>query len=1346
MPDATDIVLQAIDTGFSHIDTAQAYKNEASVGEAIRESGLARDEIFVTTKYIAGPIQDAFHESLDKLGLKYVNLYLIHGPMFVAPDFEGSWRILEKFKEDGLAKSIGVSNFGLEQLQLIVKIARIKPAIEFHPYIYAQHKPVLEYSAKHDIVTEGYSSLAPITKFPGGPVDVPIAAAARRLGITPNQVIFAWVKAKGVVIVTTSSKKERLEEYLAVGDLPSLTEEEIAAIDEAGAKGPSRTLAQRGRSNQRASLGKIKCLDDMIEIIVTTLPSESTHETVSAGRDGGLSVVSKRAAKTRSARSCQFPTPPDPYLPLQRLAIVLGSALQRTVSGYLQRVISSWAILSLAERPLLIIPEAADSIKMVLEICTANIFYRFDSPSFSLHAYVAYPVKAGEELFKQLYTPRVFSGGASIGRPLGSGFRCTCGACSDTHRDTRVSLIQGSLKKPAGTPQKVLKEILMWISVIEVWKIQSMWEYYDHRMRVKLLLKYLGMEAEARKYTCFVNRSTPATGLIVPELRLRKRYGHLFAIMSAIQVVDFANFLSGEGKKGTADAMLTSFKETGFVYLVNHGFPDHETQNMFHWSKKFFSLSYEEKMLAPHPPSGTHHRGYSPPGLEKVTQHVYDASELAANRAKLQDVKESFESGREEDETMPNIWLPENLLPGFKDACLEFFWATFELQKNILRALAVAFDLPEDYFVQFHTKPDNQLRLLRYPSVPLAALNTNQITRIDGHSDFGSITIVFQDDVGGLEVEDPNDPGSFLVCKVFSRHDQYNLIVELKPVPPVPGSVIVNAGDFLMRWSNDIIRSTVHRVRAPPGAVSADGMVPERYSIPYDFSTVVDAIPGTWSDERPKRYEPISRRPSGTIKRAPPSVSFLNFIPPLRIGNQAILLVQLQLRALAEAGGLSEGDYNSLVAHVASNLGSDAAPPVTSSPAPEPLPDSSASSSELSLFSESSSSENETKKSRGKGKAKATSSSSPRSESSKKYLTAIPSSPSRKRAPVAQVDGPARRTRSSAALGASMSMPSIPVSGVATTIHTFGPAIAPIVRSAPVGEAGASPAGVSSMSSASFPVPMAIPVTPVIHAPIASTNHLPFTPAQPTTNVTAPSNHALASSSSNVSGNPSSAVAPSGPSTARVQLPAARRRPLRREGAFYLGDGPYPAWFAAPQPQPANAPAVAAPAPLQITAPAPVPAPVPAAAATLPISTPVAVVVPGSVAPAPPVAALIAAALPAPPAAPITASSSSLPAPSSSSASILSLGSASPASSPTSSPSPSSTDIPAPTDSQNPGSPTPSSTSSKRSRDEVDANEGEASGETANENKAGPSSQAGPSSGPLAGPSPGSPSKRRRTD
>jgi isopenicillin N synthase-like dioxygenase len=123
-------------------------------------------------------------------------------------------------------------------------------------------------------------------------------------------------------------------------------------------------------------------------------------------------------------------------------------------------------------------------------------------------------------------------------------------------------------------------------------------------------------------------------------------------------------------------------------------------------------------------------------------------------------------------------------------------------------------------------------------------LETNKLTRIAAHTDFDTLTFLFQTEVGGLEVEDPNEPGKFVA------------------VPPIPDSIVVNAGDFLRRWSNDTIRSTMHRVRAPPGEVAKDGLLPSRYSIPYfcapDMLMMIDAIPGTWSADQPKKYEPVT--------------------------------------------------------------------------------------------------------------------------------------------------------------------------------------------------------------------------------------------------------------------------------------------------------------------------------------------------------------------------------------------------------------------------------------------------------------------------------------------------------
>ncbi|KIJ31282.1 hypothetical protein M422DRAFT_36291 [Sphaerobolus stellatus SS14] len=315
----------------------------------------------------------------------------------------------------------------------------------------------------------------------------------------------------------------------------------------------------------------------------------------------------------------------------------------------------------------------------------------------------------------------------------------------------------------------------------------------------------------------------------------------ILSTTSGIKVVDFRPFVDGTNKQAVADAILNSFKDTGFVYLVNHPVPKEKIEEMFLLSKKFFDLPMEKKQLAPHPLSGSHHRGYSAPGVEKVSQHIYDVDELAKNRTKAPDVKESFECGREEDENMPNIWLPDGILPGFKETCLDFFWLLYETELTIWEAMALGFKLSEDYFKAYHTKPDNQLRLLHYPSVAAEDLAKETITRIGAHSDFGSMTLLMQDDVGGLEIENPQKPGTFT------------------PAPYVEGAIMVNAGDFLARWSNDTIRSTIHRVRAPSGK-SVEGMIPDRYSIPYDFDTVVDCIPGTWSEENPKKYEPVSAK------------------------------------------------------------------------------------------------------------------------------------------------------------------------------------------------------------------------------------------------------------------------------------------------------------------------------------------------------------------------------------------------------------------------------------------------------------------------------------------------------
>jgi len=183
----------------------------------------------------------SIRNSLDNLGLSYVDLYLIHTPRLIKSDIPTVWAEFEKIKADGLAKSIGVSNFCEEHLKILLKSANVTPAVNqilLHPYVYKQQAPLIAFAANRGIITEAYSALTPITNRPRGHVDAPVNAIAKRLGVTADQVLLAWTKNKlgGGVVVTTSSKKQRLEGYLRAGDI-TLTTKDIADIDAAGAAG-----------------------------------------------------------------------------------------------------------------------------------------------------------------------------------------------------------------------------------------------------------------------------------------------------------------------------------------------------------------------------------------------------------------------------------------------------------------------------------------------------------------------------------------------------------------------------------------------------------------------------------------------------------------------------------------------------------------------------------------------------------------------------------------------------------------------------------------------------------------------------------------------------------------------------------------------------------------------------------------------------------------------------------------------------------------------------------------------------------------------------------------------------
>ncbi|KAL7822509.1 Aldo/keto reductase [Trichoderma gracile] len=237
-----DLTKRAIEIGYYHLDGAEVYGNEEELGAAIKASGVPREKLFVTTKISATEkknTEEAFVLSLKKLGLDYVDLYLIHGPFFADSDEElqQKWADLEAIKASGRAKSIGVSNFLQEHLEAILKTAKVPPAInqiEYHPYL--QHGDLVAFHKKNNIAIASYGPLVPITRAQGGPVVPVYHKLAEKYGVTDSDVGLRWVLDQGIVTLTTSSKESRLKGYLERLPKFTLEEDEVKEISEEGNK------------------------------------------------------------------------------------------------------------------------------------------------------------------------------------------------------------------------------------------------------------------------------------------------------------------------------------------------------------------------------------------------------------------------------------------------------------------------------------------------------------------------------------------------------------------------------------------------------------------------------------------------------------------------------------------------------------------------------------------------------------------------------------------------------------------------------------------------------------------------------------------------------------------------------------------------------------------------------------------------------------------------------------------------------------------------------------------------------------------------------------------------------
>ncbi|KAL9019972.1 MAG: hypothetical protein Q9185_002762 [Variospora sp. 1 TL-2023] len=277
-----------------------------------------------------------------------------------------------------------------------------------------------------------------------------------------------------------------------------------------------------------------------------------------------------------------------------------------------------------------------------------------------------------------------------------------------------------------------------------------------------------------------------------------------------IRTLDFSRFLGGDcsARSEFVTQLVDCLSTVGFVKLKNHGISDEEIHQLFE--------------------------------MEKLSK-VKDYEKGSRDAIDVYDVKESYDQGPADDKLYPNRWPDEDDVPGFRSVAEAFYERCHQAHQNILRALSVGLGLSPTFLVDLCNTNTSELRLNHYPEGAVSEMRKGA-RRISEHTDFGTVTLLFQDSVGGLEIEDQSMPGRYL------------------PVPCTsPTDMIVNIGDCLQRWTNDRFRSTSHRVVLPSEETA---WVQNRYSIAYfgkpNRSQAVGTLRELLKEGEKSRYEDIT--------------------------------------------------------------------------------------------------------------------------------------------------------------------------------------------------------------------------------------------------------------------------------------------------------------------------------------------------------------------------------------------------------------------------------------------------------------------------------------------------------
>jgi isopenicillin N synthase-like dioxygenase len=286
-----------------------------------------------------------------------------------------------------------------------------------------------------------------------------------------------------------------------------------------------------------------------------------------------------------------------------------------------------------------------------------------------------------------------------------------------------------------------------------------------------------------------------------------------------IPIIDISSLINDENPLEVARQIGDACEKVGFFYIKNHGVEQQLIDEMYTLTKRFFNLPYEEKNQINIVKSGPTLRGYIPMYAENV------------DPANTRDFKECFDCGAHYDEVSPFFGpnLMPSALPRFETVAEHYHCAVLALARTLIGAIALSLGLPQDYFEHLQRKPITIQRILRYP--PQMGKVTQEEIGIGAHTDYGFLTVLSQDAVGGLQVR--NRAGDWVTA------------------PPVEGTFIVNIGDLVQTLTNDRYTSTMHRV------INTSGL--ERYSIPFfidlDFDAIVEPVPTCVSEALPAKYE-----------------------------------------------------------------------------------------------------------------------------------------------------------------------------------------------------------------------------------------------------------------------------------------------------------------------------------------------------------------------------------------------------------------------------------------------------------------------------------------------------------